>query len=722
MGSCFWAIKSKWFNDLRPKKTSEVSTMKKLQYLLLLVLAASPVLYADVITFQDGVSPSAGYAGTQDGHIISWDDGDLSGTGQGQLLRNADGSNAGADGTRDAEENPQNMGNLDLMEEGDNGGGANDSKVLLIQFDIGAIPASRAGDVKSAKIGLYFDQLRSGNDNPRHSVYVNPVLKKWAEGVGAGPDLPDDNNYDGTDTPDNSGGVTWNSTGFEFWQAMGAEGPADVGPTESTTQLNPGDVGQFIWFDVTASAKAWIADPGSNNGVKISQEVFPDAFLAPDLDVGGTMLYSAAPVENPTVFPNARFVFRTSENAEASTRPKLVVDMGSAIGNAPSVNDNNRVVGMSGGNIFMNGIVPGGSAGSSVNLGLPAVGAGTPGGGTGAAGLIAAIGTADGAILAYGAGSASANGLTATLNADGSYSLATDASFSGAYVVGLGVGPDIVPVVAAEAVAVGSLNGTYTVASGVAQLVPAGAAVAVGDAGSMVTVSADVTTSSTAANIAVLGFDGAVAGNTVSYTNPGGPALEANVAKNIATSFVSQTGSVVPGYQIFNAGSADVTVTIANFMVIKAGPVAAYAPGTMDLPLTTLGSNLFGAAGYADAVTQGTKAEIAASGGLTGNAFANVTVPKGEVTVSCVAFTANAEAGSTIVVTLVDLGGGFNFASFVDGTAIETQADISTSGTNSIDGAGAIVVVQSTGADLTATGLAVTASVNGSVDPGLLGM
>jgi len=699
--------------------------MRKLQYLLFLVLAASPALYADVITFQDGVSPTAGYAGTQDAHIISWDNGEVAGGGQSQLFRNADGSNAGSAGDLTGE-NPQNTGGYILMEEGDNdvGGGYNDSKVLLIQFDIGAIPASRANEVKSAKIGLYFDSIRPDDAGAGHSAFVNPVLKKWAEGTGA------DNTFDGTDTPDNSGAVTWNSTGFELWQAMGAEGPEDIAPTESTRQMSPGEVGQYVWFDVTASAKAWIANPGSNNGVKISQEVYQTgAFLTPDLSVGGKMIYSSAPVANSSYFADARYVFRTSNHEEASTRPKLVVDMGSVVGNAPSVNDNNRVVGLSGGNIFYHSIIPGKSIVAKKNLGLPPIGAGTSAGGTGAAGLIASIGTADGAILAFGAGSVTANGLTATLNANGSYTLATDASFSGAYVVGLGVGRDLVPVVAAEAVAVTSLNGTITVAPGSYQLVPAAAAVAVGDPGDMVTISANCTTPSTAVNIAILGFDGAIAGNTVSYTNPGAPALEANVAKNIATSFVTQTGSVVPGYQVTNNGTTSVTVTLANFKVVKAGPVSVFAPGTMDLPLTTLGSNLFGAAGYADAVIQGTNVVIPASGGVTGNAYANVTVPKGEITVSCVAYTANADVGATIVLTLVDLGGGFNFASFVDGTQITqahddtySAANISTSGTNSVAGASGIVVVQSTDADLTATGLAVTASVNGSVDPALLGL
>ncbi len=306
-------------------------------------LAIVPAFAQETITFQDGVSPTADYEGTQDTHIISWDDGDYGGTAQGQLYRHNDpdpawadwlGQNAGnTPDPNDHEENPQNMGGLDLMEEGDNGGGSDDSKALVIQFDLGdTIPASRSSEVSSAQIGLYFDQLRDGNDNPAHDVYVNRILKEWAEGEGADPELyPDDNNYDGTDTFDNTGAVTWNSTGFELWQAMGAEGPEDVAPTESTTHLDPGDVGLVIWFDVTESAKIWIADPSQNHGVKISQEVYPDAFLEPDLDIldgKGVYYYSSHPVESPSVYENARFVFRTSEHAEADTHPQLVITFG----------------------------------------------------------------------------------------------------------------------------------------------------------------------------------------------------------------------------------------------------------------------------------------------------------------------------------------------------------------------------------------------------------
>ncbi len=313
-------------------------TRKQLALIAVFSLISLPAM-GETFVFQDGVSPTPDYAGTQDTHIISWDDGDMptgNSDGQSELYRHEDGTNAGQNPPpNNYLENPQNMGGYNLMEEGDNGGGTNDSKVLLVQFDLGnAIPAARAGEVSSAQIGLYFDQYRADNTNPSHTLYVNRILKKWAQGDGADANLhPGDNDYDGTDTPDNSGAVTWNSTGFELWQAMGAEGPEDIAPTESEFFFDKDVVkaGTWLWFDVKQSAKIWIADPAQNNGVKISQEVYPTEFLEPDLTLpNGKKVYSSSPVTTPTTFVNGRYVFRTSEHAEAATRPQLVIELGGA--------------------------------------------------------------------------------------------------------------------------------------------------------------------------------------------------------------------------------------------------------------------------------------------------------------------------------------------------------------------------------------------------------
>lgn len=295
----------------------------------------------DTFVFQQGIFPDASYAGTEDTHIISWDDGDMlrgNSDGQNQLFRHLDGTNAGQNlPPNNYLENPQNMGGFDLMEEGDNGGGSNDSKVLLIQFlGLEQYPTSYfLTQGFSAKIGLYFDQYRPGNDNPSHTLYVNRILKKWSEGIGA--TNPGDRDYDGTDTIDNSGAVTWNSTGFELWQAMGAEGPEDIAPTEHEFYFDTAVVksGTWVWFDVTQSAKIWFGNPALNHGVKISQEVYPTLFKEPDLTLpNGQKVYSSSPVDTPATFVNGRYVFRTSEHAEVLTRPQLVIEYGiSPIGN-----------------------------------------------------------------------------------------------------------------------------------------------------------------------------------------------------------------------------------------------------------------------------------------------------------------------------------------------------------------------------------------------------
>lgn len=306
------------------------------------LFAASTVVQAQVITFQDGVSPTASYAGTQDSYIISWDDGDLMGGSAAaavMLFRHTNpafpdelGSNAG--GADDPDnlylENTQNMGGQTEMETGDNGGGANDSKSLLILFDglDATIPPSRASEVSSAELVLTFSRFRDGNANPSHTMYVNRLLKNWAEGEGD--DFPD-----GDDTPDNTGAVTWNSSGIELWQAMGAEGPEDVAPTESSvffdiTTIFPLDP---VSFDVTQSARFWIANPSQNFGVKISQEIYPDGttrkFLEPDLTLpSGRKIYSQAPVADPSAWVNGRYVYFASEHDFPEERPKLVITLG----------------------------------------------------------------------------------------------------------------------------------------------------------------------------------------------------------------------------------------------------------------------------------------------------------------------------------------------------------------------------------------------------------
>ncbi|MDX9754354.1 MAG: hypothetical protein RBU29_10360 [bacterium] len=288
----------------------------------LLALVVSPA-FTETITLQQGPA----YSGTADTHIISWDG------NQNQLVRKADGTNGGNGGTTATTGgNPQNAGGWDYIEEGDYGSTAplyDDSKCILIKFDVTSVAA-----VSNAKIGLYYwferstgssATEKSGTKKTAHVLNVNRILKPWARGNGGANGV----GVDGTDTPDNTGAVTWNSTGYDLWQAMGAEGPEDIAPTESTTEFDPA-VGGWVWFDVTESVKFWVANPGKNFGVKIGQEVYPDpsAFLAPDLTLpNGKKVYSKAPVAQPTGFVPGAHDFVSSSNAgKPELRPQLVVE------------------------------------------------------------------------------------------------------------------------------------------------------------------------------------------------------------------------------------------------------------------------------------------------------------------------------------------------------------------------------------------------------------
>ncbi len=267
-------------------------------------------LSGDVITLQEGVD---GYEGTKDAHIISWDG------SQNQLGRLDDGSNAG-NGTETPPPggDPQNAGAHEFIEEGDFGGGTDDSKVILIEFDTSGVDASSASRLLSAQIGLYYSHERSagGNgegptnpaagDNNPHLISAQMVLKSWDEGDGG--DVDAGSNVDGVDTPDNSGAVTWNSTGSELWEAIGAEGPSDVGPVISTTFFDASIPGHWVWVDVTDAARKWIADPSTNNGVKISQET------------------DNIPENPPSVYVDGAYNFVSSDNEQVNLRPILQLE------------------------------------------------------------------------------------------------------------------------------------------------------------------------------------------------------------------------------------------------------------------------------------------------------------------------------------------------------------------------------------------------------------
>jgi hypothetical protein len=303
--------------------------------------------------------------------------------------------------------------------------------------------------------------------------------------------------------------------------------------------------------------------------------------------------------------------FTGTNGAESKTVSSDVVVSSFRLGNRPAVDNNNRLAGVAGGNWFVNWLTPGSTFNSRLPLtGLPSGGSGggspggvTGGGSTGGAGaaLIATIAnvgvnenpetglrsrTINGSI-ATGAGSASNGSLTATLNADGSYSLVAGANYSGAQIVTLGArsgaSVDAVHLLAAKATDITSLTtleGTSVTLPG-SVTVPAGAAVlAYGDAVPVNTdaqISLYANTPSGSVNIAAIGFDGALAFQGVSYTNPGGANIEANALKCIGTAIRATSNSVLPAFQVFNAGTAPVTVQIQRLVVVDSGPLIDYA-------------------------------------------------------------------------------------------------------------------------------------------------
>jgi len=299
--------------------------MKKGYLFIAVALAfiAAPA-YSETITLQQG----ANYWGTSDCHIFSYDG------NQNQMVRKADGSNGG-NGTATATTGgyPQNTGGWDYIEEGDytvphpTTPLIDDSKCILIKFDLSGVKA-----VTSAKLGIYYwfernggdvTKEKSGTSQIKHTLNVNRLLKDWGMGSGGGNGV----GVDGSDQKDNAGSATWNSTGYEFWQAIGAEGPEDIAPTETTTVFDPA-VGGWVWFDVTASAKFWVATPNKNFGVKIGQEVYPAKFNDPDLTLpNGKKVYKGAPVTTQTDFVSGAYDFVSSSNkGKPALRPQLVIE------------------------------------------------------------------------------------------------------------------------------------------------------------------------------------------------------------------------------------------------------------------------------------------------------------------------------------------------------------------------------------------------------------
>jgi len=415
--------------------------------------------------------------------------------------------------------------------------------------------------------------------------------------------------------------------------------------------------------------------------------------------------------------------FTASAGGESVSVNSVVQVSSFTIGNGPAIDDNNRLVGVSGGNVFYNGIVPGKSVSSVKNLvgRLAAGSAVSPGGVSGGAALVATIGQVNVAVtdtglrqrssvlLNSGVGKGTFGGLTATLNADGSYKLATTAAdFANPYVVTLGVkagqGADGVHLLAAPATDLALTAATYGQlpvagnaavsfdATGIkvsakaneAVLVYANNPVTVGD---YATISVDYTTDSTAINLAAIAFDGALAFQSVSYSNPGATNLEKGVVKNIAITVRSNAGKVIPAFQLF--ASAPANVTISRLSVIKAGPLTDYA---FDVNATAVSSDLSKLTGWAGDVlgqkavgpvanaanhfasAAGAGSMLLAGKGAVSNAFTQAALGKGTAVGECfVQKQGVADAGSAFTLIFTD-GGANAFAAFVPGDSIPTDS------------------------------------------------
>jgi hypothetical protein len=403
------------------------------------------------------------------------------------------------------------------------------------------------------------------------------------------------------------------------------------------------------------------------------------------------------------------------------------------------VDDNNRIVGKDGGNIFYNPIVPGGVIQSKVNLsGLPAGGgSGTPGGVTGVgAGLIATVATVDGVVT-------DTDALVPVLNEDGSYSVTASADYAGTWIVTLGAvdgaSKDAVHLLAAEAVAVDVAGftgipagtpplpeatlagGVVTAAAGQAKLA-FGSPIEVGAPGDVVTLTADYTATASA-NVALVLFDGAL-GAVLAHTNPSGGNIATGVTKSLSMSMVTYTGTVIPGFQVV-AGSADATVTIANMAVVKAGPVTdyalnkgatAFADNFDDGDVSDWGSDILGTGALAPTADSGAM-KLAGAGGIA-NAHMMVPLQAGTAVAECYA---SASGAGTLAVVLTD-GGGLSSETFVSGLGADASKVIAV-GTPSAPTTG-ILVIQAAGMDAMVDDVSVRIvdEPAGAADLSLLGM
>ena len=172
----------------------------------LLFVAAQAQAAPIKVTFQDGVSPTSGYAGTRDTFI-----------------------QASAPGA--------NQGGLDYVAVGEEPDGARYRS--LLKFDLSnSIPTGAT--VQSATLHVYGTWM-STNDAVNISTYK--VLKGWTESA------------------------TWNTyDGTNAWATAGCGGATDRSLTaDATTSVTA--AGWYTWNLTSAMVQDWVTNPSANNGI-----------------------------------------------------------------------------------------------------------------------------------------------------------------------------------------------------------------------------------------------------------------------------------------------------------------------------------------------------------------------------------------------------------------------------------------------------------------------
>ena len=284
-------------------------------------------------------------------------------------------------------------------------------------------------------------------------------------------------------------------------------------------------------------------------------------------------------------------------------------------------NAGNLFAGMNAANFLLQGIAPGSSVSGSIGA-LPAGGGATGGGSpSGGATLIATIGEmslTDGVTglrsRAIGEVGSSVGGLSVTLNASGAYTITAGASFDGPAVVSLGAksgaSTDVVQLVAAPAQSLavnagwnGGSIASINFAANAAHTLFFGPQVAA--PGDTVTLVMTYTTTTADIALALIGFDGAIDGSNLYFTNPKNAGLATGQTHTLILTMSSTQDVVNCGLQVTPGATAG-TVSVKSYQVLNSPALTSLAVN----PNATLagmpdGSMADGLAGWTTPVNAG---------------------------------------------------------------------------------------------------------------------